>query len=138
MKPNRSTAPLIAALACACLALPAAAADRMQAGQWSGTTTVAGKTFPTSTCMGPSDVAAMNGDVASVSKYLATTIPPEICALSNIHVNGNQIVYTSVCKGAGGIATAPNTVTTTYHSNSFESVDERGTKSEAKLTGPCK
>ena len=135
MKTNCAV-PLIAMIAVASLALPAAAADRMQAGQWAGTTVVGGKTFSSSSCMGKADVDAMNGDAASVLAYLQKTIPPGICTLSDVHVSGNQVIYTSSCQGGG--ATSATTVTTTYHGNSFESVDTKGTKSEAKLVGACK
>jgi hypothetical protein len=128
--------PLIAMLAVAGLSLPAAAADRMRVGQWVGTTTTAGRTFNSSSCMAQGDVDAMNGDAASVRAYLEKVIPPEICKLSDIRVNGDQVIYSTACQAAG--AAVVTTVTTTYHGNSFESVDTRGTKSEAKLVGVCK
>ena len=127
---------LISVLAFACLALPADAADRMRVGQWVGTTTAAGRTFNTSNCMAQSDVDAMNGDVESIRAYLERVIPPAICKLTDIQVNGDQVIYTSAC--CGGAATVIATVTTTYHGDSFKSVDTKGTKSEAKLVGACK
>ena len=138
MKTNR-TMPLIATFAFSCLALPAAAADRMSAGQWVGTTTVGGKTFNTSQCMAQSDVDAMNGDVESIRAYLEKVIPPAICKLTDIQVNGGQVIYTSACRaGAATVVTTVTTVTTAYHGDSFESADTKGTKSEAKLVGACK
>jgi hypothetical protein len=135
MKTNRYM-PLISMFAFACLALPADAADRMRAGQWVGTTTAAGRTFNTSNCMAQSDVDAMNGDVESVRAYLEKVIPPAICKLTDIQVNGGQVIYTSACRA--GAATVVTTVTTAYHGDSFESADTKGTKSEAKLVGACK
>jgi hypothetical protein len=132
MKTNRYMH-LLLVFAFACLALPADAADRIRVGQWVGTTTVAGKTFTTSNCMAQSDVDAMNGDAKSVQAYLEKAIPPAICKLTDFKVNGGQVIYTSVCGGA-----AANVITTTYHGDSFESADTKGTKSEGKLTGACK
>ena len=131
MKTNR-TMPLIAMFAFACLALPVAAADRMSAGQWDGTTTVGGKPFNTSNCMAQSDVDAMNGDAKAVRAYLEKVIPPSICKLTDIQVNADQIIYTSACGSAAAVET------TTYHGDSFEGADSKGTKSEGKRVGACK
>ena len=135
MKTNRYL-PLISVFVLTSFALPADAADRMRTGQWVGTTTAAGRTFNTSNCMAQSDVEAMNGDVESIRAYLEKVIPPAICKLTDIQVNGDQVIYTSACRG--GAATVVATVTTTYHGDSFESADTKGTKSEAKLVGACK
>ena len=135
MKTNRYLA-LISVFVLTSFALPADAADRMRVGQWVGTTTAAGRTLNTSNCMAQSDVEAMNGDVESIRAYLEKVIPPAICKLTDIQVNGDQVIYTSACRG--GAATVVATVTTTYHGDSFESADTKGTKSEAKLVGACK
>jgi Protein of unknown function (DUF3617) len=117
----------------ACVALPVAATDRIRAGQWVGTTTMPGRTVPTSTCMSQSDADAMNGDAESVRAYLEKVIPPTICKLTNIKVNGGQIVYTSACGGA-----AESVITTSYHGGSFEGTGTNGTKTEGKWVGACK
>jgi hypothetical protein len=124
---------LLLACAIACVASPAEAADRMRAGQWTGTTTIPGRTIPNSSCISQSDADAMNGDAKSVQTYLQTIIPPTICKLSDVKVNGGQVVYTSVC--AGG---APNVVTTNYHGDRSEGSSTGGAKSEAKWVGACK
>src|ERR1700738_1919348 len=98
-----------------CVALPAHAADRMRAGQWVGTTIVGGKTYPTSSCISPSDAAAMNGDAASVAAYLKKTIPPEACTITDVKVDASRIIYTAACGGG-----APKVVTTTYHGDRSE------------------
>ena len=116
-----------------CLALPAAAADRIRPGQWVGVTTVGSKTFNTSECISQSDADAMNGDAKSVRAYLEKSIPLDICKLTDIKLNGGQVIYTAVCKVG-----APNVVTTNHHGNSIESTSTSGTKSVAKLTGACK
>ena len=124
--------PVLGALACACLALPAGAADRMHAGQWTGMTTAAGRTYNSSTCLTQADANAMNGDVQSIQAYLVKTIPPSICKLSDIKATGNQVSYTSACHGS-----TPAVVTTFYHGDSFESADTKGTKSTGKRQGAC-
>jgi hypothetical protein len=73
----------------------------MRAGQWVGTTIVGGKTYPTSSCVSPSDAAGMNGDATAVEAYLETIIPPEICHLTDVRADGNRIVYTASCSGGG-------------------------------------
>jgi hypothetical protein len=118
----------------ACLAVPAEAADRMRAGQWVGSTTMTGgRTRPSSSCMTQSDADGLNGDAKSVQAYLQKAIPATICKVSDVKVNGGQVIYTSVCNGG-----APNVVTTNYHGDSFEGSTTDGTKTEAKLVGACK
>src|SRR6476469_1784198 len=102
MKTNHYKALLLTCVA-ACVDFPAQAADRMRAGQWTGTTTIPGRTIPNSTCISQSDADAMNGDAKSVQAYLQTISPPAICKLTDVKVNGGQVVYTSVCGGG-----APN------------------------------
>jgi hypothetical protein len=132
MKTNRYIAPL-SMFAFACLALPAHAADRIRAGQWIGTWTGGGRTRNTSNCMTQGDADAINSDAKSVRVYLEKVIPPTICKLTDIKVDGGQVIYTSACGGG-----AANVVTTTYHGDSFESTDTNGAKSVAKLVGACK
>jgi hypothetical protein len=115
------------------LALTAEAADRVRAGQWVGTTMVGGKTYPTSSCVSRSDADAINGDAKAVKAYLETIIPPEICKITDVKADGNQIVYTASCRGA-----ASKTVTTSYHGDHSEGTDTAGSKIEAKLVGACK
>ena len=121
---------LICGLASA--SLPSEAADRMRAGQWDGTWTGGGRTRATSNCMVQEDVDAINGDAKAVRSYLEKIIPPEICKLKDIQVNGPQIIYTSVCAGK------ENVITTTYHGDTFESLDSTGAKSAAKRVGACR
>ena len=90
-----------------CLALPAQAAERMRAGQWVGTTIVGGKTYPTSSCISKSDADEMNGDAKAVEAYLKKIIPPEVCQIAGVKVNGKQVIYTASCGGR-----APKVVTT--------------------------
>lgn len=132
MKTNQGLA-VLSILVSVSLALPAHAADRMRAGQWVGTTIAGGKTFPTSSCISQSDADAMNGDAKAVQAYLEKTIPPAICKISDIKVQGSQVIYTANCGSA-----AARIVTTTYHGDSSEGTDSTGSKTEAKRVGPCK
>ena len=75
----------------------------------------------------------MNGDAKSVQAYLEKIIPPGICKLTDVKVNGGQVVYTSVC--AGGPA---NVVTTIYHGDRSEASTTNGVKTDAKWVGACK
>ena len=118
------------------MALSAQAADRVRAGQWTGTTIVDGKTYPTSSCISPSDAAGINGDAKAVKAYLETIIPPEICAISDVKAEGARIIYTASCS-AGGKKTV-KTVTTAYYGDRSEGTDTAGSKIEAKLVGACK
>ena len=115
------------------LGLSATLADRARPGQWVGTTVVGGKTYPTSSCVSPADSAALNGDAKAVQGYLERIIPPEICKITDVKVDGGQIVYTASC-GRGG----SKVVTTSYHGDRSEGTDSTGGKTEAKLVGPCK
>ena len=117
----------------ACLALPANAADRMKAGQWDGSWTGGGTTRATTSCLSQSDADAMNGDAKSIRTYLEKVVPPTICKIGEVKANGSEVTYTSVCTVG-----KPNTIKTTYHGTSFESVDTTGSTSAAKWVGACK
>jgi hypothetical protein len=120
-------------LLCSSLGITAGAADRVRPGQWVGTTVVGGKTYPTSSCLSPSDATALNGDAKAVKAYLETIIPPEICTITDVKVDGARIVYAASC-GRGG----SKVVTTTYYGDHAEGTDSTGGKTDAKLVGPCK
>jgi len=120
-------------LAFGCLALPASAADRMHAGQWVGTTVAGGRTFSTSSCISQGDADAINGDAKAIGAYLEKIIPPSMCTISDIEAQDRQIVYTASCGGTGA-----RVVTTSYHGDSSEGTDNKGTTTRAKLVGPCK
>jgi hypothetical protein len=132
MKTNRSVT-VLSMLVLTSLALPALAADRIHVGKWVGTTIVGGKTYPTSSCISQSDADAINGDAKAVEAYLQKIIPPEICKITDVKVNGEQVIYTASC--GGGV---PKVVTTSYHGDSSSGTDSTGGKTEAKLVGACK
>jgi hypothetical protein len=124
---------LVYMLLLASVGASALVADRVRPGQWVGTTVVGGTTYPTSSCLSPNDTAALNGDAKAVQAYLQTIIPPEICKISNVTVDGGQIVYTASCVRGGS-----KIVTTAYHGDRSEGTDSTGGKTEATLVGPCK
>ena len=113
--------------------LTAGAADRVRTGQWSGTTIVGGKTYPTSSCITQGDADALNGDGKSVQHYLETIIPPEVCKITGVEVDGSKVVYSAACAGQ-----PTRVITTIYHGTSFEGTDSSGGKSDARLVGACK
>ena len=131
MKIHRRAA-VLSACVLACIALPAVAADRVRAGQWVGTWTDGTVTRPTSSCMSQSDADAMNGDAKTIRGYLEKIVPPSICKLTDIKVDGNRVSYTAACGAAGASSN-----TTTYHGDSAESIDSKGAKSQAKRVGAC-
>ena len=113
--------------------LTVGAADRVRPGQWSGSTTVGGKTFPTSNCITQSDANALNGDAKSVQSYLEKIIPPEVCKIAGVKVDGSKVVYSATCAGQPA-----KVMTTIYQGTSLEGTDSSGGKSEGKLIGGCK
>ena len=131
MQANRHA---FASAACifALLALPAVAADRVRAGQWDTTVNVAGETITGATCMSQGDADAMNGDAASVRSFVEKHGVSRQCKVSEVKVNGGQVVVTSICAGAENVGT------TTYHGDSYESVNTNGVKGKAKWIGACK
>ena len=118
------------------LGFSAQAADRVRPGQWVGTTIVGGKTYPTSSCVSQRDAAAINGDAKAVQAYLETIIPPQICKITDVRADGNQVIYTASC--IGGAVKTVKTVTTSYHGDRSDGTDSTGSKTEAKLVGACK
>ena len=135
MKTNHYKALLLICIV-ACVALPAEAADRVRAGQWTGTTTIPGRTITNSSCLSQSDADAMNGDAKAVEAYLQKIIPPEICKITDVKAEGTQVIYTASC--GGGTKKTVKTVTTSYYGDRSEGTDTTGSKIEAKLVGACK
>lgn len=74
----------------------------------------------------------MNGDARAVQGYLEKIIPPQICKISNVRVDGGTIVYSASCGGQ-----PPRVVTTIYHGTSSEGSDTSGSKTQGRLTGAC-
>jgi uncharacterized protein DUF3617 len=123
---------LLSVCVLACCGLVAHAADRVRAGQWEQTLTVAGRTLSKSMCLTQSDADALNGDARSIKTYAEHVSAPAGCKVTEVKIQGNQILVTSVC--AGG---KEHVGTTTYHGTSFETVNTNGTRSQAKWVGTC-
>jgi hypothetical protein len=113
-------------------ARPAEAADRVRAGQWEQTLNVAGRTISKSTCLTQSDADVINGDARSIKAYAGKVSAPAGCKVTDVKINGNQVVVTSIC--ASG---KENVGTTTYHGDSLETVNTNGTTSQSQWVGPC-
>jgi hypothetical protein len=76
--------------------------------------------LPTSSCIPQADADAMNGDVKSVQSNLEKIIPPEICKISNLKVEGSKIVYSATCGGQ------PARVVTTIYAHAPHRAQRKG------------
>jgi hypothetical protein len=117
------------------VAADAAAADRVQAGQWETTMTGFGpKPIVSKSCITAADAKLMNGDLASLRKYVEKSTASAMkgrCAVKNVTLNGNRTVVTIAC-GKTEVA-----ATTTYSGNRYESTSTNGTSMKGKRLGAC-
>ena len=127
----------IAVTACAVLlfATSVAAADRVQDGQWETSLTLAaGKPMVTKYCLTPAEAKSMNGDAATVRKYLeetTATATKGFCKVKTVKVDKNQTVVAIVC----GKTEVINT--TKYSGDKYESKSSDGTLVAGKRLGVC-
>ena len=82
--PNRV---LLSACVFACCGLVADAADRVRAGQWEQTLTVAGRTIAKSTCLTQSDADAINGDARAIKAYTEKVNAPAGCTVISARIS---------------------------------------------------
>jgi hypothetical protein len=117
-----------------CIAAPAAAADRVRAGQWEMTLNVAGRTMTRTVCLSQSDADAINGDLKSIRAKAEKDAAAGGggCTVTDVRTSGNQVIVTSVCGGKENVGT------TTYHGDTLETVNTNGTKAQSKWVGACK
>lgn len=112
-----------------------AAADRIQAGQWESKMTLGtGKPMLTKYCITAADAASMNGDLATLRKYLEESTAAStkgVCTVKNVTLNGNRTVVTLVCNKN------EVTNTTTYHGDRYESTSSNGATVDGKRLGSC-
>jgi hypothetical protein len=112
-----------------------AGADRVKAGQWETTITVASsKPMGTKYCLTAADAKAMNGDVATLREYVKKTTAEQSggrCTVKDVKLSGNQTTVTIVC----GRTEVTNT--TKYFGDRFESSDSNNTKVVGKRLGAC-
>lgn len=113
----------------------AAAADRVQAGQWETTMTVgSAKPVVTKYCITAGEARAMNGDLATLRKYLEESTAANTkgrCSVKNVALNGNKTVVTIACGKTEVVGT------TTYHGNHYESTSSNGSSVTGKRIGNC-
>jgi Protein of unknown function (DUF3617) len=132
MKTNPHASMVLTCLLAA-VAIPAQAADRVRAGQWETSVDVGGRVMSRSACLSPADADAMNGDAKSFRAAVEKATAPSGCKVTDVKISGNQVSVTSVC-GSGKESVG----TTTYHGDSFETVNTNGAKAQSKWVGACK
>jgi hypothetical protein len=127
--------PFAAAVLLLLAATAAAAADRVQSGQWETTMTGVGpKPTVSRYCVTAADAKLMNGDVATLRKYVEQSTAEKMkgrCAVKDVQVKGNQTIVTITC-GKTAVTT-----TTTYHGDRYEAASTAGTALTGKRLGAC-
>ena len=122
----------LVALIVVCCAVGMYAADRVRAGQWETTVTVAGQTMTKSACISEPDAAAMNGDVASIRAFVDKNNLKTGCKTTNVAIKGNKVIVTSLCGGKENVGT------TTYQGETLDTVNTNGAKAHSRWVGVCK
>jgi hypothetical protein len=116
------------------LAVSASAADRVQAGQWQTTLTSAGKPMVTKYCITAQEAKLMNGDLATLKKYLEESTATKTrgrCTVKSVSLTGNRTVVAIACGKTEVVGT------TTYFGDHYESKSSDGTTVTGKRLGPC-
>jgi hypothetical protein len=116
------------------LATVALAADRVQSGEWQTTLTLAGKPTVTKHCITAAEAKLMNGDVATLRKYLEQSTAQKTrgrCTVKNVSLMGDTTVVTISC------GRTEVTGTTKYHGDRYESSSTDGTTVTGKRLGNC-
>jgi Protein of unknown function (DUF3617) len=108
-----------------------AAADRVHSGQWETTIESGGRTHTMKSCVTPEEAQVMNGDESALKASIEKTVAPTGCKVAALKVSGNQVTVSSQC------SIGPNTGTTTYRGDSYDSENTNGTKVHAKRIGAC-
>jgi hypothetical protein len=114
----------------------AAAADRVQAGEWENKMTMgAAKPTLTKHCITAAEAKAMNGDVAVLRKYLEQSTAANTrgrCTVKSVELKANVTTVTIAC------GKTEVTSTTTYHGDHYESSSSNGTTLVGKRLGACR
>jgi hypothetical protein len=112
-----------------------AAAGRVQAGQWETRLTMgSGKPMLTKYCITTGEAESMNGDEATLRKYLEQSTATNTkgrCTVKSVKVDDNRTIVTVVC-GKSEVVT-----TTTYHGDHYESSSSSGATVVGKRLGDC-
>jgi len=127
---------LFAFVALLFIAVNVAAADRVQAGEWETTMTMPGVAKPAVTkhCITAAEAALMNGDLATLRKYLEESTAKNTrgrCSVKSVAIDGNRTIATIACGKTEVVGT------TTYHGDRYESTSSNGTKLVGKRLGAC-
>jgi hypothetical protein len=111
------------------------AAARVQAGQWETKLTIgSSKPMRTEYCITPQEAALMNGDLATLRKYLEQSTREKTagrCAIRDVAIKGNQTIVTIACGKSVVVGT------TTYHGDRYESSSSDGSSVMGKRVGDC-
>jgi hypothetical protein len=112
-----------------------AAADRVQAGEWETELTLgSAKPMLTRYCITAGEAESMNGDLATLRKYLeesTETNTKGMCKVKNVALNANRTIVTIVCGKTEVVGT------TIYHGDRYESSSSDGTTVTGKRVGAC-
>ena len=117
------------------VATNAAAADRVQAGEWETKMTIGtGKPIVTKYCITPDEARSMNGDEATLRKYLVESTAEKTggrCLIRTVTLKDDVTTVAIVC-GKTEVVTS-----TTYQGNRYESSSSNGAKVAGKRLGAC-
>ena len=113
----------------------AAAADRVQAGQWETKMTIgSGKPMVTKYCITAAEARSMNGDEATLRKYLVESTAANTggrCLVRSVTLKDDVTTVAIVC-GKTEVVTS-----TSYHGDKYESSSSNGAKVAGKRLGAC-
>lgn len=117
-------------------ATSARGAERVRAGQWETTMTAgAGKPTVTKYCIKAAEAKAMNGDLATLRKYLEDSTAENTgarCVVKHVELKGNRTVVTVACGEIQLVST------TTYHGDRYEASSSNGMKVTGRRIGACR
>lgn len=112
------------------------AADRVKAGQWESTMTMAaGKPMVTKYCITDADARMMNGDLATLRKYLVDSTAKNTggrCTVKSLELRDN---HTTIAKLTCGKTEIVNT--TTYSGDRYSSTSSNNVTVAGKRVGAC-
>jgi hypothetical protein len=131
MKDPDASARLVA-LIVVCSAVDMYAADRPRAGEWATTLTIAGQTKTKLACITEPDAAVMNGDMASIRAFVDKNSVKTGRKTTNVVLNGNEVVGTSLCGGKEKVGTI------TSQGQTLDTANTNGAKAHAWWVGVCK
>jgi hypothetical protein len=116
-------------------AVSATAADRVKAGLWTSQVTSSATKQPTTTsCITAEQARLMNGDLATLRKYLIESTATNTagrCSVKNVVIQDNRTIVTIVCGKTEVVGT------TTYHGTSYESTSSNGITRVGKRIADC-